>query len=140
MKEVNTYLNFDGNCREAMEFYKKCLGAELQLMPFSEGPADLLKEAKEAKDRIMHARLTKGSTLLMASDTMPGMPFQQGNNFSVSIQCESLPEIEKLFTAFGEKGKVTMPLQDQFWGARFGMLKDQFGIHWMFNFEHPKQG
>jgi PhnB protein len=137
MKEIVTYLNFDGNCREAMEFYKKCLGAELYLMPFSEAPGDF---PKEAKDRIMHARLTKGSTLLMASDTMPGMPFQQGNNFSVSMQCESLQEIERLFTALGEKGKVTMPLQDTFWGARFGMLRDQFGIHWMFNFEHPKQG
>lgn len=137
MKEVITYLNFDGDCRAAMEFYKTCLGAELQLMPFSEIPGDF--PAKEAAgDRVMHARLTKGSTLLMASDTMPGMPFQQGTNFSVSIGCESLQEIEALFTAMSDKGSVTMPLQDQFWGARFGMLKDQFGVHWMFNFEYPK--
>jgi PhnB protein len=70
MKEVVTYLNFDGNCREAMEFYKKCLGAELHLMPFSDIPGDLPKPAQQAKDRIMHARLSKGSTLLMAPDTM----------------------------------------------------------------------
>jgi len=76
---------------------------------------------------------------LMASDTMPGMPFQQGNNFSVSVSCESLQEIERLFTAIGVNGKVTMQLQDTFWGARFGMLTDQFGIHWMFNFEHPEK-
>jgi len=75
----------------------------------------------------------------MAPDTMPGMPFQQGNNFSVTINCESLPEIERLFTDLGTNGKVTMQLQDTFWGARFGMLTDQFGINWMFNFERPKQ-
>ncbi len=135
MKEITTYLIFDGNCREAMTFYKRCLAAELHLMPFSEGQCDF---PEEAKDRIMHASLTKGPAVLMASDTMPGMPFQQGNNFSVSINCESLEEIERLFTALGEKGKVTMPLQDVFWGARFGMLTDQFGINWMVNFEHPR--
>jgi len=138
MKEIVTYLNFDGNCREAMTFYGKCLGCELHLTPFSEMPGDF---PKEAKDRIMHARLTKGpAPILMASDTMPGMPFQQGNNVWVSVHCESLSEIERFFTALGEKGSVRMPLQDTSWSARFGMLTDQFGIHWMFNFEQPKQG
>jgi PhnB protein len=132
VKEIVTYLNFDGNCGEAMKFYEKCLGGELHLMPFSETNVD---HPKEAKDRIIHARLRNGSAVLMASDTMPGMPFQQGNNFAVCIQCESLEEIEQVFTAIGEKGKVTMPLQDTFWGARFGMLTDRFGINWMFNFE-----
>ena len=137
MKETITYLNFDGNCREAMRFYERCFGGELYIMPFSEAPGDFPKEAKE---RIMHATVTKdGSAILMASDTMPGMPFKQGNNFSICINCESPPELERLFSAVGEKGKVTMPLQDTFWGARFGMLTDQFGINWMFNFEKPKQ-
>src|SRR5262245_31844730 len=116
MKEMITYLNFDGNCREAMTFYERCLGGELQLMPFSEGQFDY---PKEAKDRIIHARLARGSAVLMASDTMPGMPFQEGNNFSICINCETLQELEKLFSALGEKGKVTMPLQDTSWGARF---------------------
>jgi PhnB protein len=137
MKEVTTYLNFDGNCGQAMKFYEKCVGAELQMTPFGETPG----VPKEAKDRIMHARLFKGSgVLLMASDTMPGMPYQAGNNFSIAIQCDGLAEIEKLFAAFAENGKVTMPLQDMFWNARYGQLVDQFGVHWMFNFEHPKQG
>lgn len=137
MKAIDAYLIFDGNCRQAMEFYKTCLGAELLIMPFSEAP---FESAPEAKDRIIHASLSKGAALLMASDTMPGMPFQQGNNFSVSINCESLQEIETLFTALSRSGKVTMPLHDAFWGARFGMLTDQFGVNWMFNFELPKQG
>jgi PhnB protein len=61
-----------------------------------------------------------------------------GNNFSIAVECESMPEIDTLFTALGENGKVTMPLQDTNWGARFGMLTDQFGIRWMFNYELPK--
>src|SRR5579871_3686452 len=137
MKEVTTYLTFDGNCRQAMEFYKKCLGAELYIMSFGEVPGNLPKEAREAPDRIMHARLTKGSMALMASDTVPGMNFQQGNNFSISIQCDSLEEIEGLFAAFGEKGKITMPLDQPFWALRFGMLEDQFGVNWMFNLDKP---
>jgi PhnB protein len=135
MKELVTYLNFNGNCRDAMKFYERCLGGELQMMPFSEVPGN---HPPEAKDRIMHARLTNGSAVLMASDTMPGMPFQQGTNFAISVHCQSQEELERLFNAISEKGKVTMPLQDTFWGARFGMLTDQFGINWMFNFEKPK--
>jgi len=129
MQGIVTYLNFDGNCKEAMTFYGKCLGAELFLMPF-EGVAD----------RIMHARLSKGTTsLLMASDTMPGTPVTQGNNFWVSVHCESMQEIQQLFAAIGEGGKVTLPLQDTFWNAHFGMLVDRFGINWMFNYELPKK-
>jgi len=138
MKELTPYLNFDGNCREAMEFYASCFRAELQLMPFSEMPGDF---PKEAKDRIMHSRLTKnGSVILMASDIMPGMPLQKGNNVWINVNCKSREEIDKLFAVFSEKGEVRMPLQDAFWGARFGMLTDRFGIYWMFNFELPKQG
>lgn len=134
MKDINAYLIFDGNCREAMTFYEKCLGGDLQLMPFSQMPGDI---PKEAKDRIMHSRLTQGAAVLMASDTMPGHPFQQGNNFWISLLCESVQEIEKVFNAIGEKGKVSMPLQQTFWAARFGMLTDQFGVNWMFNLEQP---
>lgn len=135
MKAVNIYLNFDGNCRQAMKFYERCLGGELHLMPFSETQGDY---PKEAKDRIMHAHLSKGPVVLMASDIMPGMKFERGSNFSICIDAESAQELEKLFSSIGENGKVTMALQDTFWGARFGMVTDQFGINWMFNFEKPK--
>ena len=137
--DVITYLSFDGNCRQAMEFYRTCLGGELYLMPFSDPAADCPIEGKEASERILHASLTKEARLLMASDTMPGWTLQRGNNFSVCLQCESLQEIEELFAALGENGNVTMPLQDTFWGARFGTLTDQFGIQWMFNFARAKQ-
>jgi PhnB protein len=135
MKAVTTYLNFDGNCREAMTFYAKCLGGELELRPFSEMPGN---HPPEAKDRIMHARVTNGLPVLMASDSMPGSPFHPAAGFSVSIMCESAEEIDRIFAALSEGAKVSMPLADQFWGARFGMLTDKFGIHWMLNFDHPK--
>lgn len=136
MKEVAAFLAFDGNCREAMQFYKKCFGAELFLLAYSEAPGDFAWVPEAAKDRIMHSTLTKGFTILMAADSMPGM-LQRGNDFSVIVHGESLQEIEDLFAALGEKGQITMPLQDTFWGARYGTLTDRFGIRWMFNFAHP---
>jgi PhnB protein len=136
MKSVITYLTFDGNCREAMKFYERCLGGQLHLMPFSEAPGDY---PKEAKDRVMHATVIKdGVPVVMASDSMPGAPVQQGTNFSICLSPDGPEELERLFAAFSEKGKVTMPLQDTFWGARFGTLIDRFGINWMFNFEKGK--
>lgn len=136
MKEVGPYLNFNGNCRDAMKFYQRCLGGELYIMPFSEAPMDF---PEEAKDRIMHSTLRIGPIALMGSDTMPGTSFREGNNFSIYISPENSEETERLFTALAEKGKITMPLQDTFWGARFGTITDQFGINWMLNFEKPKQ-
>ncbi len=137
MKEIAAFLAFDGHCREAMEFYKNCFGADLFLLPYSEAPGDFPWVPEEAKDRIMHSTLSKGSTILMAADSLPGV-LQRGNDFSVIVHCESLQEIADLFDALGEKGQITMPLQDTFWGARYGTLTDRFGIRWMFNFAHPK--
>ena len=131
MKEINAYLIFNGNCREAMTFYQKCLGADLQMLPFSDAPSGNIPN--EAKDRIMHARLVKGQTVLMASDDMPGMPFQQGSNFFISLNCENVEEVEKLFSSLSVKGKVKQAPQETFWAARFAMFTDQFGINWMLN-------
>ena len=137
MKEMNSYLTFDGNAREAMEFYKTCLGGELALMTFADSPMKAQTPPGSEK-RVMHARLKSGATVLMASDTMPGMPFQQGNNFSLAISCETPEESDKLFAALGAGGKVIMPLQETFWAARFGMLTDKFGVNWMLDLEKPQ--
>ncbi len=136
MKEVVCYLTFDGNCREAMTFYADALGARLDMMPFSDGPG----MPPASADRIMHSRLTvDGRPCLMASDTMPGMPLHPGDNFSVSVGCTSLDEEIRFFHALSEGGDVIMPLEDTFWGAHFGMLKDRFGIKWLFNYDKPSQ-
>ncbi len=137
MHGMNTYLIFNGTCRQAMTFYERCLGGELQLMSYADMPGGGAEVPTEANDWIMHARLTNGSTVLMASDTRPGIPVQQGDNFFVSVNCASVPEIEKLFHAVGEQGTIKMPLQETFWALRFGMLTDQFGINWMFNLDQP---
>ncbi len=134
MKQINVYLTFDGNCREAMTFYADALGAKVDLMNF----ADMPNCPAGSSERIMHARLAKGEAVLMASDTMPGMPFTMGNNSSISIDCSSAAEVDEFTASLGAGGKVTMPPQDMFWGAYFAMLTDKFGLHWMFNFDKAK--
>jgi PhnB protein len=135
VKYATPFLAFDGNCREAMTFYAKCLDAALFLLPYRDAPFDAPKQAGE---RILHSTLNKaGQVLLMADDVMPGSAFQPGNNFSVFLECESREEIETVFAALAEKGQITMPLQDTFWNARFGTLTDQFGVKWSFNWSFP---
>ena len=138
MKPLIPYLFFNGNCREAMNFYKQCFDGELQLMTYADAPADENCNSKGAKDNeIMHASLTNGIFMLMASDWPEGGA-KQGNNVSLNINCQSIAEIEKLFKALAADGEVVQALTDTFWGARFGMLVDKFGIHWMLNCELKK--
>ncbi len=136
MKALNTYLTFDGNAREAMNFYQKSIGGELCVFTFGESPMPC---AEADKDKVMHASLTNGAHVLMASDAPPGMPLTAGNNYTLNIACDSAEEAAKYFNALSQNGKVTMPLQETFWAASFGMLTDKFGINWMFNFEKPFQ-
>ena len=131
MKSVTTYIHFNGNCREAMTFYQKCLGGEVQFLTYPGADGNPSTDPKAA---IMHSHLSRGDApMVMASDSSPEGPVKAGNNFSVAIECDSVAEIERLFSAIGEKGSVRLPLTDVPWGARFGMLTDQFGIQWMFN-------
>src|SRR5947207_3230796 len=95
MKPIVTYLTFNGNCGEAMKFYQRCLNADLHLMPFSEAPGN---PPPEAKDRVMHAAVIKnGVPVVMASDTMPGTPVQQGNNFHICLSPDTAEETDSLF-------------------------------------------
>jgi PhnB protein len=136
MKTVTTYLNFDGKCREAMSFYKESLATELELNPFPDATG---RPSTDPAAKIMHAQLLRGgAAILMASDTPQSGSLKPGNNFSVSIDCESIAEIDSIFAALSEGGTVRMPLSDAPWGARFGMLTDQFGIQWLLNCFVPK--
>ncbi|TGE21712.1 VOC family protein [Hymenobacter aquaticus] len=132
---LTPYLTFNGNCRAAMTFYQQCLGGDLQVQTFAGTPAAEHVPA-EAQDGVMHAVLSNGSLLLMASDTGT-QPVTKGSMVSLSINCHSDEEITRLFNALGAGGHVTMALDDTFWGAKFGMLTDQFGIDWMFNYDKP---
>ncbi len=130
MKSVTPYLHFDGNCRQAMSFYQKCLATELQIMPM---PDETGQPSSAPDARVMHSQLQYGATpILMATDGRPGSAPKAGN-FMVCIDCDSTGEIERLFAALSEGGQIGLPLCDQPWGGRFGMLTDQFGIEWMLN-------
>ena len=125
---------FDGNCAEAMKFYQKCLKADLQLKLYSELLAD--KTPPQLNGRIMSARLTsKGHVILMGSDIMPNPEFKVGNNFTVSITCESKEEADDIALALSEGGEVTMGNHVSFTGAYFGMLTDKYGVDWMLSYE-----
>jgi PhnB protein len=141
MKPLTPYLFFAGNAREAMEFYKDCFDGKLEVMTYADAPEDAYPEGKKppqkAMDKVMHACLTTGDLILMASDNPVGAPMA-GDNISISIQPKDIPETERLFKALSAGGEVTMPLADTFWGAHFGMLKDKYGFHWMLNCPREK--
>ncbi len=142
MATVNTYLTFNGNCREAFDFYKSVFGGEyLYIGTFGEMPPMEGKEIpEEGKDRIMHVTLPiSKETILMGSDTGGewSSGFREGNNFSISINAESKEEADTLFGGLSAGGQVTMPMADTFWGAYFGMFTDKFGINWMVNYDDP---
>ena len=138
---VLTYLSFNGNCREALDFYRSVFGGEYVIIQtFGDGPPDMGVPESD-RDKIMHATLTVGDGVIMGSD-MPsnfGPPPVVGNNFSLSYPTQSREETDELFAKMSEGGKVTMPLQDMFWGSYFGACTDKFGINWQFDYEMPRE-
>ena len=138
---VNIYLHFNGNCREAFEFYRSIFGGDFALVQtFGDGPPDM-DVSEDERDNIMHVSYPIGSGVLMGSDVPSGFgpPPQQGNNFSISYQTRSRQETDDLFAKISEGGTVGMPPADMFWGAYFGSCTDKFGINWMFNCEQQDQ-
>lgn len=135
--QLITYVTFAGVCEEALNFYKEVLGGEvLQLSRMGDGQMEV---PEHVKGKIMHARLKVGENVLYMSDTFDPSSVVQGNNISLSLQPETIAETETLFNKLSAGGTVKMPLQDTFWGARFGMFIDKFGIHWMLNCELKKE-
>ncbi len=142
MKQVNPYLNFNGNTEEAFNFYKSVFGGEfVGLTRFKDTPEGAKLNARE-KEKLMHVSLPVGkNNVLMATDAIEslGHKLTTGNNFHLSIGADSKEEAEKFFNGLSAGGKTTMPLQDTFWGDYFGMLTDKFGIQWMISYTYPKQ-
>lgn len=128
--EIQPYLFFDGSCEEAIEFYRKTLGAEVTaLMRYKESPAPEMNPP-DAGDKVMHASFRIGETMVLASDgRCEGKPSFQG--FSLSLTVSSDAEAERLFSALGEGGQVQMPMTNTFFASRFGMVADRFGVSWM---------
>jgi PhnB protein len=130
--QINPYLYFNGQCEEAFKFYEQVLGGKIEGMLPHEGTPAEGQVPREWRKKIMHARMTIGDQVLMASDAPPGH-FHQPQGFSVAIQLKDPVQGERIFNALAEQGKVTMPFAKTFWAAGFGMLTDKFGIPWMVN-------
>jgi PhnB protein len=133
VNEITPYLFFDGKCEEALNYYKKMLGGEVkQMIRVSDGP----KEYQDPKhsNKIMHSVLQAGKASFMASDSM-GYPATTGSNTVLNLSFETAKDIDTTWNNMKEGSKITMELQDTFWGARFGTLTDKYGINWMFNYD-----
>ncbi|WP_428225103.1 VOC family protein [Flavobacterium sp.] len=143
MATVTPYLIFNGQCEAAFNLYKKAFGGEfLTFSKFSDMPNDGTTPPLSDADanRVMHVCLPIGeTTVLMGSDsnTQSG-DVQFGNNISISINAKSKDEADTLYTNLSEEGQITMPLQDTFWGAYFGMFIDKLGVNWMINYDYPQ--
>ena len=134
MTQINSYLTFSGNCREAMEFYKECLGGDLTLQTIGESPlADKLPP--QMKESVLHSTLTKGTLQLMASDMVAEQGLMKGNAVSLMLNCSSEDEINRFYAKLSRGGEATHPLENSFWGALFGVLTDKFGNHWLLHYD-----
>jgi len=129
---VDVYLNFNGNCRDAAEYYAEVFQTEKpDIMTFGESPQDPSYQLpEEAKHLVMHTRLNLLGSNVMFSDVFPGMPFIQGNNISLAIVTKDIDQARHLFGKLQEGGSVRMELQETFWSKCYGSLVDKFGIEW----------
>ena len=145
MTTANIYLNFNGNCEEAFLFYKSVFNTDfLYVGRYKEmpQPEDCPPISPDFGDKIMHISLPiGGNTVLMGCDTGGEWAphYQQGNNFSISLNTDSMEEADRIFNGLSEGGQVTMPMQKTFWGDYFGMFTDKFGVNWMVSFAMEQQ-
>lgn len=138
--KLNPYLNFMGQTEEAFEFYKSVFGGEYErggIQRFKDVPDLPNKDQMSEEDlqKVMHVSLPVGENTLMGTDAMPsmGQTLTMGDNVSLSLHPESKEEGERLLNALADGGTVTLPYQEMFWGAYFGMVRDKFGVNWMVN-------
>ncbi|MGH8893783.1 MAG: VOC family protein [Actinomycetes bacterium] len=134
---LNPYISFNGDARQAMEFYKSVFGGTLTMNTFGEYGA----QDTPGADKIMHGLLETGSGFtLMGADTPPGSEHKPGNNISVSLSGDDADELRGYWEKLSAKGAVSVPLEKQMWGDEFGMCADEFGITWMVNIGQPQAG
>lgn len=133
MTTINSYLTFNGNCREAMTFYKECLGGELLFQTVGESPVSEQLPAK-MKECVLHSTLTSNNIILMGSDMSPETLIK-GNAVSLMLNFSNEEETRRVYAGLSKGGDASQPLEIMFWGALFGHLTDKFGNQWMFNFD-----
>jgi len=132
--KLNPYLNFDGNAREAMEFYARALGGELKIMTFAAFPG----APPSHQDKVMHAHLESDLFTLMASDAPPGEKYTHGDTFSISLSGTDDAWLRGAWDKLSSGGQIRTPLEKQMWGDTFGMCVDRFGVQWLVNITAPK--
>ncbi|HVQ38424.1 MAG TPA: VOC family protein [Pyrinomonadaceae bacterium] len=132
--QLNPYLLFNGQCEEAFKFYEQVLGGKIEALNTRAGLPAEGGVPPEWRDKVLHAYMTIGDTVLMASDAPPGN-YAQPKGMYISIRVKETAEAERIFHALAENGTVQMPIAETFFSPRFGMLIDQFGIPWMVNCE-----
>ena len=133
----DTYLSFDGNCRQAFTFYAELLGGRVTAMlPFGDAPG--CGGASPAPDAIMHGCLELQGRRLMATDATPDHPYRGVQGAHVVLNVPDAGEAERVFTALAAGGRIEMPLQETFWALRYGILVDRFGVPWMVNCERAQ--
>lgn len=141
MKAVNPYLNFPGTTEQAFQFYRSVFGGQFTIFQrFGDLPNGDQTPVQD-RNKVMHVSLPlPNGNVLMATDACDsyGQKLIMGNNFSISLECDSEAEVTALFTALTSGGKVEMSPQKTFWGAFFAMGTDRFGVQWMFNHSYPK--
>lgn len=128
MKQLNAYLFFAGNTHQAMEFYQSCFGGEVSAQSYAEANIEV---PDNFKDKVMHAELVCENICLMMSDGFPDQQHVIGNNVWLSLDFNHQDEQQKVFDTLSEGGEVIRPLENTFWNARFGQVKDKFGVCWM---------
>lgn len=138
--QINPYLNFAGNAKEAFDFYHSILGGELFFQPMSALPDAPPPSADEAQ-RTLHVCLNYGQgQMLMGSDCAMDQDesLVKGNNNYISLTVDSREEADKIFNGLSEGGQIEMPMADMFWGDYFGSLQDKYGVQWMISYPLPQ--
>lgn len=132
MTQIRSYLTFNGNCREAMCFYKECFGGELHLQTIGQSPLSSQMPGK-MKDTILHAELRNNNMILMGSDMCGETGLIKGNSIAMALDCSTATEAQILFKKLADGGSRNQPLQETHWGALFGSLTDKYGNNWLIN-------
>ena len=130
--KLNPHLTFGGQCQSAFKFYERCIGGRIVTM-LTWGDSPMAKQApSQWRDKILHATLTVGDSVLTGADVVPE-EYQQPKGFFVQLGLDDPGDAERIFAALAEEGTVQMPIQKTFWAIRYGVLVDQFGIPWEIN-------
>ena len=129
--QANIYLMFKGNCEEAFNYYAKVTGGTVEMMMRHKGSPAEAHTPPEWLDKIMHARLKIGDTVIMASDAPPGRQSKETGGFRVSLGVDTPAEAERIFNALADGGATGMAMAETFFAVRFGMVTDRFGTPWM---------